>query len=58
VVATPPTDGHEPAQTRAAHLPRPYKQEQQWAVEHAAFIKAHNTFVEESGLPLEDYRMF
>ena len=34
------------------------EQEQRWAVEHAAFIKAHNAFVKKNGLPLEEYRMF
>jgi len=28
------------------------------AVEHAAFIEAHNAFVQKNGLPLEEYRMF
>jgi antitoxin CcdA len=34
------------------------EQERRWAVEHAAFIEAHNAFVKENCLPLDEYRMF
>jgi antitoxin CcdA len=34
------------------------EQERRWAVEHAAFIEAHNAFVEKNGLPLDEHRMF
>ncbi|MDR0479399.1 MAG: type II toxin-antitoxin system CcdA family antitoxin [Burkholderiaceae bacterium] len=34
------------------------ERERQWAIEHAAFIKAHNQFVKKNGVPLAEHRMF
>jgi antitoxin CcdA len=65
---TLPTDVYEQAKTLGVNLSRACEQalrmaikaerERRWAIEHAAFINAHNAYVEKNGLPLDEHRMF
>jgi antitoxin CcdA len=65
---TLPMEVYEQAKTLGINLSRACEQalrvsiraeqERRWAAEHAAFIEAHNAFVEKNGLPLDEHRMF
>jgi antitoxin CcdA len=65
---TLPAEVHEQAKALGINLSRACEQalraairaeqERRWAIEHAAFIEAHNAFVEKNGLPLDEHRMF
>jgi antitoxin CcdA len=65
---TLPLDVYEQAKALGINLSRACEQalravigaerERRWAIEHAAFIEAHNAYVEKNGLPLDEHRMF